>query len=161
MADEQDERHPGPPRPREHERILGRVLGRERARDEREQVRAHLGLVQALRRDVDELERPLREPLPPGRVIARAYRHTLGITRRSEPPAGLEPEKGLLLAVLPKGADAEDELGELRELTRTALVEPVEALVQQRSRPDPEDLRRQGKARGAEDALRGRAAPTS
>ena len=36
-------------------------------------------------------------------------------------PGGLEPEKGLLLAVLPKGADAEDELGELRELARTAL----------------------------------------
>ena len=68
--------------------------------------------------------------------MTRAYRHTLGITRRSEPPAGLEPEKGLLLAVLPKGADAEDELGELRELTRTALVEPVEELVQQRNRPD-------------------------
>ena len=38
--------------------------------------------------------------------------------------------------MLAKGADAEDELGELRELTRTALVEPVEALVQQRNRPD-------------------------
>ncbi len=38
--------------------------------------------------------------------------------------------------MLPKGADAEDELGELRELTRTALVDPVESLVQQRARPD-------------------------
>ena len=48
----------------------------------------------------------------------------------------LEPEKGLLLAVLPKGADAVDELSELRELSRTALVEPVAEMVQQRSRPD-------------------------
>ena len=77
--------------------------------------------------------------------MARAYRHTLPITRRSEPPAGLEPEKGLLLAVLPKGADAEDELGELRELTRTALVVPVEALVQQRGRPDPKTYVGKGK----------------
>jgi 50S ribosomal subunit-associated GTPase HflX len=38
--------------------------------------------------------------------------------------------------VLPKGADTEDELGELRELTRTALVEPVEELIQQRARAD-------------------------
>ena len=41
-----------------------------------------------------------------------------------------------MLAVLPKGADTEDELGELRELARTAVVEPVEELVQQRARPD-------------------------
>ena len=50
-------------------------------------------------------------------------------------PAGPEREKGLLLAVLPKGADAADELSELRELTRTALVEPVAEVVQQRNRP--------------------------
>src|SRR4051812_14099859 len=75
----------------------------------------------------------------------RAYRHTLGITRRSDTPAGLEPEKGLLLAVLPKGADAEDELGELRELSRTALVEPVEELVQLRNRPDQKTYVGKGK----------------
>ena len=75
----------------------------------------------------------------------RAYRHTLGITRRSDTPAGLEPEKGLLLAVLPKGADTEDELGELRELTRTALVEPVAELVQLRTGP----IRRRTSARGS------------
>ncbi len=38
--------------------------------------------------------------------------------------------------MLPKGADSEDELSELRELVRTALVEPVAELVQQRNRPD-------------------------
>jgi GTP-binding protein HflX len=47
--------------------------------------------------------------------------------------------------VLPKEADAEDELGELCELTRTALVEPVEALVQQRGRPDPNTYVGKGK----------------
>jgi GTPase len=50
---------------------------------------------------------------------------------------GPEPERGLLLAVLPKGADAESELGELRELARTAGVEPVAETVQRRSSPDP------------------------
>ncbi len=65
--------------------------------------------------------------------------------RRSEVHIGLEPEKGLLLAVLPKGADAEYELGELRELTRTALVEPVDALVQQRNRPDQKTYVGKGK----------------
>jgi GTP-binding protein HflX len=43
----------------------------------------------------------------------------------------------LLLAVLPKGADAEGELGELRELARTAGVDPVAEVVQRRVRADP------------------------
>ncbi len=43
----------------------------------------------------------------------------------------------MLLAVLPKGADAEGELGELRELARTAGVEPVAEVVQRRTRADP------------------------
>jgi GTP-binding protein HflX len=43
----------------------------------------------------------------------------------------------LLLAVLPKGADAESELGELRELARTAGVEPVAETIQRRAHPDP------------------------
>ncbi len=77
--------------------------------------------------------------------MPRAYRHTLRITRRSAPEGNLEPEKGLLLAVLPKGADAEDELGELRELTRTALVVPVADLVQQRIRPDQKTYIGKGK----------------
>ena len=38
--------------------------------------------------------------------------------------------------MLPKGADAEDELSELRELTRTALVNPVGEVVQHRDRAD-------------------------
>ena len=55
-----------------------------------------------------------------------------------------------MLAVLPQGADAEEELGELRELARTAGVEPVAELVQHRAQPRPAHLRRQGQARGAE-----------
>jgi GTPase len=57
--------------------------------------------------------------------------------REPELRDGPEPERGLLLAVLPKGADAEDELGELRELARTAGVEPVAETIQRRTRPDP------------------------
>src|SRR6476619_3395689 len=57
--------------------------------------------------------------------------------RESELRVGPEPERGLLLAVLPKGADAEDELGELRELARTAGVEPFAETIQRRTRPDP------------------------
>jgi GTP-binding protein HflX len=53
--------------------------------------------------------------------------------RRLEP----EPERGLLLAALPHGADDEDELAELAELARTAGVMPVARVVQHRARPDP------------------------
>jgi GTP-binding protein HflX len=66
-------------------------------------------------------------------------------TRQPDPQPGAEPERGLVLAVLPKGADAEDELGELRELARTAGVEPVAELVQQRQRPDPRTFVGKGK----------------
>ena len=47
--------------------------------------------------------------------------------------------------MLPKGADTEDELGELRELTRTALVEPVEELIQLRARADQKTYVGKGK----------------
>ncbi len=57
--------------------------------------------------------------------------------REPELRVGPEPERGLLLAVLPKGVDAEAELGELRELARTAGVEPVAETIQRRARPDP------------------------
>ena len=55
-------------------------------------------------------------------------------THQPDPAPGAEPERGLVLAVPPKGADAD--LGELRELARTAGVEPVAELVQHRTRPD-------------------------
>ncbi len=50
-----------------------------------------------------------------------------------------------MLALLPRGADADDELAELQELARTALVEPVAQLVQQRTRPDPRTFVGKGK----------------
>ena len=60
--------------------------------------------------------------------------HNPGVSQRQPVPA---LERGFVVAVLAPGADAEEELGELRELARTALVEPVAELVQQRPRPDP------------------------
>jgi GTP-binding protein HflX len=82
--------------------------------------------------------------------------------RPPDSPPGIEPERGYLVAVLAKGADAEDELGELRELARTAAVQPVGDLVQQRQQPDPrsyvgkgklEELRTAYQAAGAEVLL--------
>jgi GTP-binding protein HflX len=45
-------------------------------------------------------------------------------------------ERGFIAAVVPQGIDSEDELAELRELARTALVEPIGELVQHRGRPE-------------------------
>jgi GTP-binding protein HflX len=58
---------------------------------------------------------------------------------------GAEPERGLLLAVLPKGGDDDEELAELRELARTAGVAPVGQVVQHRTRPDPRSYVGKGK----------------
>src|SRR5438876_1566728 len=66
-------------------------------------------------------------------------------TRQPDPQPGAEPERGFALAVLPKSADAGEELAELRELARTAGVEPVAELVQQRARPDPRTYLGKGK----------------
>jgi GTP-binding protein HflX len=52
---------------------------------------------------------------------------------RSNDPA---PERGFIVAVLPQGIDADEELGELHELARTAVVEPVGDLVQYRPHAD-------------------------
>ena len=57
-------------------------------------------------------------------------------TRQPDPLPGAEPERGFLLAVLARDVDADEELGELRELARTAGVEPVAELVQHRAQPD-------------------------
>ena len=66
-------------------------------------------------------------------------------SRAPDPAPGAEPERGFVVAVLPRGADAEDELAELRELARTAQVRPVGELVQQRQRPDPRTYVGKGK----------------
>jgi GTP-binding protein HflX len=53
-----------------------------------------------------------------------------------DPAPGAEAERGFVVAVLGREVDADDELGELRELLRTAGVETVGELVQRRQRPD-------------------------
>jgi len=47
------------------------------------------------------------------------------------------PERGVIIASLPPGSDAEDGLAEMHELLRTATVDPVATLTQHRRRPDP------------------------
>jgi GTPase len=53
-----------------------------------------------------------------------------------DPAPGAEPERGFIVAVLKPGTDDEEELAELRELLRTAGVDPVGELVQHRPAPD-------------------------
>jgi GTP-binding protein HflX len=62
-----------------------------------------------------------------------------------DPSPGAEPERGFCVAVLPSRADPDDELGELRELMRTAGVETVGELVQHRDAPDPRTYVGKGK----------------
>jgi GTPase len=66
-------------------------------------------------------------------------------TRHVDAPSELEPERGLVVAVLPKGADASDELAEMGELARTAGVRPVGEVVQHRVHPDPRTYVGKGK----------------
>jgi GTP-binding protein HflX len=55
--------------------------------------------------------------------------------RQTDPAPRAELERGFVLAVVPQSTDAADELSELRELARTARVEPVAELVQHRGQP--------------------------
>jgi GTP-binding protein HflX len=82
--------------------------------------------------------------------------------RQPDPAPGADPERGFVVAVLPKGADPEEELAEIGELARTAGVDPVATLVQPRQRPDPttylgkgklEELKRAFGESGAESLL--------
>ena len=57
--------------------------------------------------------------------------------------------------MLPRSADAEEELGELRELARTAGVEPIAELVQQRANPDPRTYVGKGKLEELKQAYEG------
>jgi GTP-binding protein HflX len=50
-------------------------------------------------------------------------------------PVSPEPERGFVLAVLGQGVDADEELAEVKELAKTAGVEPIGAVVQRRARP--------------------------
>ena len=82
--------------------------------------------------------------------------------RRPDPAPGAEPERGFIVAVLAQGADSDDELAEVRELARTAGVEPVGELVQHRAQPDRrsyvgkgklEELKQAFAAAGAESLI--------
>jgi GTPase len=82
--------------------------------------------------------------------------------RQPDPAPGADPERGFVVVVLPKGADPDEELAEIRELARTAGVDPVATLVQPRLRPDPttyvgkgklEELKRAFSDSGAESLL--------
>ncbi|MGH2922134.1 MAG: GTPase HflX, partial [Gaiellaceae bacterium] len=84
------------------------------------------------------------------------------MTRQPDPAAGVEPERGFMVAVLAPDADEDSELDELRELSRAAGVEPVGELVQRRPRPDQrsyvgkgklDELKAQYKATGAESLI--------
>ena len=71
--------------------------------------------------------------------------HNPGVTPRQPDPApGAEPERGLVVAVLPPDREA-DELAELRELARTAGVATIDEVVQHRPRPDPRSYVGKGK----------------
>jgi GTP-binding protein HflX len=77
-------------------------------------------------------------------------------------PGSPEPERGFVLAVLAHGVDPDEELAEVRELARTAGVEPIGAVVQHRSRPAQrtyvgkgklEELKQRFRDAGAESLL--------
>jgi GTPase len=65
--------------------------------------------------------------------------------RQPDPAPGAEPERGFVVAVLAPGVAADRELAELKELARTAGVEPIGELVQHRPRPEPRTYVGKGK----------------
>src|SRR6187397_3653753 len=95
---------------------------------------------------------------PRGSRLRSASRrgHNPGVTHHQPDPApGAEPERGFLVAVLAQGVDEQDELAEMRELLRTAGVEPVGELVQRRPAPDPRTYVGKGKLVELKEAVTG------
>jgi GTP-binding protein HflX len=80
------------------------------------------------------------------------------IVKQPDRSSAAEPERGLVLAVLPPGADAADEIAELEELARTAGVEPIAQVVQHRSRPDVRTFVGKGKLEELKEAYKETAA---
>jgi GTPase len=74
--------------------------------------------------------------------------------RQPDPAPGAEPERGFIVAVLAPGANAEVELAEVRELARTAGVEPIAELVQHRAQPDRRSYVGKGKLEELQYAFR-------
>src|ERR687887_48449 len=87
---------------------------------------------------------------------ASKRRHNQAVTQHQPDPApGAEPERGFLVAVLAQGVDDGEELAEMRELMRTAGVEPVGELVQRRPAPDPRTYVGKGKLAELKEAVAG------
>jgi GTP-binding protein HflX len=74
--------------------------------------------------------------------------------RQPDPAPGAEPERGFVIAVLAQGRDPAEELAELRELARTAGVDPVGELTQHRPLPDRRTYVGKGKLAELEQAFR-------
>jgi GTP-binding protein HflX len=74
--------------------------------------------------------------------------------RQSQAVAGTEPERGFVLAVFAPGTDDEDELAEIRELSRTAGVRPVGEIVQHRPHPVPRTYVGKGKLEELKEAYK-------
>ena len=65
--------------------------------------------------------------------------------RQPDPAPGAEPERGFVVAVVAQRMDVDRELSELRELARTAGVDPIGELVQRAPRPAPRTYIGKGK----------------
>src|SRR3954470_26439 len=72
--------------------------------------------------------------------------------RQPEPLPGADPERGFVLAVLAPGAAPHAELAGIRDLARTAGVEPVADLVQRRPQPAPRTYVGKGKIEELKEA---------
>jgi GTP-binding protein HflX len=83
--------------------------------------------------------------------ILPGWGHNSSVIQRQPDPA---LERGFIAAVLAQRVDADEELGELRELARTALVEPVGELVQHRPRPERRTYLGKGKLEELKRAYR-------
>jgi GTP-binding protein HflX len=77
--------------------------------------------------------------------------HNSGVSRLEEPA---DVERGLILAVLASNVNDGAELAEVRELARTAGVEPVGAVVQHRAKPVPRTYVGKGKVDELKQAYR-------
>src|ERR687888_1949255 len=81
-----------------------------------------------------------------------ASRCIIAVVIQRQPDPALE--RGFIAAVLAQGVDSDEELAELRELARTALVEPIGELVQHRQRPERRTDFGKGKVEGLKSAYK-------
>ena len=74
------------------------------------------------------------------------------MTQRTPEPTTGGLERGLVVAVLAAGVDEQDEIAEITELARTAAVDVVASVVQQRRTPDPRTYVGKGKLEELKEA---------